>query len=134
MGRPLVVVLATAGIAVAASACYTGPAAQTFKPAVTGHGATGTLYLRRSQVTGELIELRDSAYVMLNTDGLLLVPFGIVRDAKFGGVVAYYGGAPGGSTKEKLRLVSRFPAGMPAPALQAILADVKQSELRLVQR
>ena len=114
--------------------CFTGPSAGRFTPAVSAHGIETRLILgRRQEIRGELVELRDSAYVLINSDGLLLVPFSIVSGATFDALGGYDGGAPGAEWRRQLRLVSRFPYGMPDQAVAALLRSTGQSELRVVR-
>lgn len=120
-------------VAAAASSCFTGPSVGGFRPATTPHGVESRIQLRQTVVRGELLEVRDTAYVLLDESGVLLVPYSAVHEARFEGVVSYLGGAPGGVTSERLRLVSRYPHGMPAGVLQSLLAEVHQSELRVVR-
>jgi hypothetical protein len=114
--------------------CFTGPSASGFTPAVSGHGADAQLHIGRTRLDGELLELRDSAYVLVNGDGIFLVPFSIVDKASFDHLGSYSGGAPGPEWAERLRLVSRFPQGMPDRAIAMLLGAAHQSELHLVKR
>jgi hypothetical protein len=114
--------------------CYTGPSAGHFRPAVSGHGVDTHLHVGRKRIDGELLELRDSAYVVVNGDGISLVPFAIVDAASFDGLGSYSGGAPGAEWAQRLRLVSRFPQGMPDRAIAMLLGAAHQSELRVVKR
>lgn len=115
--------------------CFTGPAASHFTPAITGHGADSRLYIgRRTEIRGELVELRDTAYVVINETGLLLIPFSVVDAASFPGLGGYSGGAPGGEWRERLRLVSRFPRGIPDEAFAALLSSRGQTELRPIKK
>lgn len=115
--------------------CATGPSASGFTPAISGHGVESRLYIgRRQEVRGELVELRDTAYVVINDDGLLLVPFSIVDGATFSDIGGYNGGAPGGEWRERLRLVSRFPHGIPDPAFAALLSSTGQTQLRVIKK
>lgn len=124
----LSLLLGSAGV----SACFTGPSAAGFPPAITPHGVASRIRLRRSVVRGELLEVRDTAYVVLGDDALLLLPFDAIGNADFDGVLSV-AGAPGSAASERLRLVSRYPQGMSPRVLESLLAAVHQSELRVVR-
>lgn len=115
------------------SGCFTGPSAGGFGPAMTGHGIDANLRLRQGHIDGELLEVSDSSYVLLNATGLSLVMFSVVRGAKFPGIGSNDWGPPDAELKERLRLVSRYPQGIPRGVLGVLLADAKQTELHVVQ-
>lgn len=116
-----------------AMGCATGPAFVHFPPAVTGHGVEGDLHLAQGHVVGELLEPSDSAYVLINDEGVLLVPFVAVRKASFTDVGNVGMGAPDQVMANRLRLVSRFPQGLSPHILDGLLADNHQSALRVVR-
>ena len=113
--------------------CATGPSIAHFAPAVSGHGIETDLRLEQRHVVGELLELRDTAYVVINAEGLLLVPFVAVRGARFTDLGSVGMGAPDREMAERLRLVSRFPQGVSPQVLDSLLADNQQSSLRVVR-
>lgn len=119
-------------VVLAAGACFTGPSAGSFTPAVSGHGVDAHLHLGRRRVEGELLELRDTGYVVINTLGVQIVPFSGVDAASFDGLGSLYG-TPGSDWSERLRLASRFPHGMPDSALAQLLAVTHQSQMTYVR-
>jgi hypothetical protein len=127
--RLTLVVIATALV----TSCFIGPSAHSFKPAVSGHGVESHLRVGRREVEGELLELRDSAYVLVGYDGIVLVPFRAVEGAQFKDIGSFGGGAPDPEWSERLHLASRFPQGMPASALELLLEAAHQNELRVVR-
>lgn len=127
----MVIVLAAAALV---GGCFTGPSASGFTPAVSGHGVDGQWQVGRRKIRGELLELRDSAYVVINGEGLFLVPFPAVDGASFSGLGSSGGGAPDAEWSPRLRLVSRFPRGMSDRALAMLLGAARQSELVVVRR
>jgi hypothetical protein len=120
--------------AVVSASCFTGPSAGGFTPAVSGHGVDSQLRLGNGTVKGELLELRDTAYVLATAQGIVLVPFRAVRRARFESFGSFGGGAPDSEWRERLHLASRFPKGMPASALTMLLEDARQAELRVVRQ
>jgi hypothetical protein len=127
-------ILVAMGAACLSVSCFTGPSAHSFTPAVTGHGVDGQLQLRNRTVKGELLELRDTAYVLATDEGILLVPFPAVRRAKFESFGSFGGGVPDSEWRERLHLASRFPRGIPESALTTLLAEARQSELLVVRQ
>jgi hypothetical protein len=120
-------------LALACAGCTTGPSAEQFRPAVSPRGVSVQLQLRarRADVSGELLEVRTTGFVVLAASKVVLVPFGEVRGAKFAQMrLGYVGGTPGASTFEAMRRVSRFPGGLPPEQMARLLASLGQTELR----
>lgn len=126
-------VLAAAALLLLAG-CMTGPGANDFEPARSPRGVEVRLRTRGPQVRGDLLEVRDSAFVVLQPrgQGVLLVPFRAVRGATFRQMkLAYVGGRPGPTTREQMRRVSRFPQGLPPAQMDRLLAAYRQPALRV---
>ena len=108
-----------------AVACYTSVPPEKFAPAVGPRGAVGQLTLARGpRRYVELLELRDSAFVLLVGDRVAIAPFRVVRGLALAqiGDVTFPFEPPRPSARQQLRMASRFPHGMPAPALAELLA------------
>lgn len=107
------------------AACYTSPSPQTYVQAMTPAGVRGVLHVQRGpEVTGELLEVRDSAYVMLVDNRVTVVPFRLLAAAQFDRQDwADFSSltTPSAATRQRLRMDSRFPFGMRDPALAALL-------------
>lgn len=128
--RHLLAVLALVCLA----ACFTGPSVNTFIPAQTGHGITGVLQLASGgDVEGELLEMRDTAYVFINTRGVIIVPFDAIRGARFDALGWVGGGRPRADSYDQLQLSSRFPHGMSEATLADVLASTGRSEMTYVR-
>ena len=126
--------LAAAIAAASLGGCFTGPSAQRFQPAVTPHGAQVKLAIGNSTLVGELVEVRDSAFVISSSDSIWVVDFASIRRARFPAFsVAYGGGVPTREAGDRLRMVSRFPAGMPAGVMERLLAASGQAAPRTVR-
>jgi hypothetical protein len=99
---------------VVAAACYTGPSAASYAPAHSPAGAQVKLELTKGSMRGELLEVRDSALVVWNGCHMSVVLFSAIEDASFGGPDTYYdGGQPTRESLLLMRMLSRFPVGMP---------------------
>lgn len=120
-------------LSLAAMSCATGPSAEDFGPATSAHGVETHLRVGAGDVQGELLELRDSAFVLLSGEGVLLVPLSSVRSANFSQVGSYSGGSLSTELATRLHLVSRFPRGIPDSALQILLADRRQAALLVIK-
>ena len=99
---------------VVVAACYTGPSAASYAPAHDPAGARVKLKLTKGSMRGELLEVRDSALVVWNGCHMSLVLFSAIEEASFGGPDTYYeGGRPARESLLLMRMLSRFPGGMP---------------------
>ena len=105
--------------------CWTSPAPSNFPPARSSHGVQASLQTQSGvQILGELLEVRDSAYVMLFGNRVTIVPYFALRNADFphqdwGQFGSYT--HPSASTRDRMRWYSRFPFGMNDAALAALL-------------
>jgi len=92
---------------------------------MTPAGVRAVLHVRRGpEVAGELLEVRDSSYVLLVNNRVTVVPYQVImgvqldrRDwADFSSLTQ-----PTAATRQQLRFDSRFPFGMRDSALAALL-------------
>ena len=118
----------------AVTACYTGPSAKSFAPARSPRGIAADLRIERTRkhVQGELLEVQDTALLVLRDDDpprVTIVPIRAIRAGffpRYGMLIVQSSVEP--QDRERLRLVSRFPAGL-TPELQArLLAAYGQTE------
>lgn len=121
----------------ASAGCYvrSGVRAETLRVANAPRGVTATLEVRdeRGPLQGELLEVRDSALLLLTEDPeLVLVPFREIRRAAFAQMppVVWNSGGPSRTRRRQLTLRSRFPQGLPAELLAQLLDSTGQSEPR----
>jgi hypothetical protein len=112
----------TLSAAFVCAACSIGPRMSTFEPAQTPGGATVTVTAGAAGTAyaGELLAVEDSTLLLVYHAGLTRIPFRLVRRirAPYGGA----GGVPTASERARLRLVARYPAGVP-PELERRLLD-----------
>ena len=115
-----------------ASGCYTSPKPEVYGPALSPTGIHGVLQARSGvRVSGELLEVRDSAYVMLVSDRVVIIPYGVLSSGSFDHQdwTTFDSFAhPSVETRQRLRWDSRFPFGMQDRAMAALLRAGGQSE------
>jgi hypothetical protein len=126
-----IVICCALAVLVVSSSCYTSPPPQNYGPALAPNGVHGVLATGASAaLSGELLEVRDSAYVMLVDSRVVIVPYRLIRSAdfehqdwaQFGSITK-----PSASTRERLRWDSRFPFGIRDEAMAALLRRSGQS-------
>ena len=117
------------------AACYHGPSIYTFDPVRRPTGVDADLRLKKQRVSGELLEVQDSAVIVLtDSKRVVLVPLRAVQAGLFDklGTLLIEGLDPH-SALAKLRSFSRFPFGL-TPELRArLLAAYGQTELEVVR-
>lgn len=86
-------------------------------------------------IGGELLAARDDGLVLLRPQGVVLVPFAAIRERTSieGAVRLQPFTTPGLQDRERLRLLSRFPAGIPEAYLIRLLNDAGQTEIAVAQ-
>jgi len=124
-------------LAVVLAGCYFGQTAAKFEPALGPRGVATTITSAgRTVVSGELIEVGDTSLLVDTAPAIVRVPYDVIRHAAFAqtGIHLDDGRAPAASTRDKLRLLSRFPQGLSPALLQALLEARGQAEVtRLVR-
>jgi hypothetical protein len=108
-----------------------GPKPEDFEPANTASGIEATIALATRAVKGELLEVRETALVILTSDLVALVPFNAITSGAFMNtkVSITNGQAPTPLDRNQLRLLSRYPQGAPSVAMMRILVSKKQDTL-----
>jgi len=115
-------------------ACMIGPRTGNFAPATGPQGIAADLRLgeegrAETRVQGELLEMQDTALVLLSADRVVYVPIGAIEWGKFQrrGVLIAQGEMRKG-TGPWLKAVSRFPAGMSPEIRTRLLAAYGQTQ------
>ena len=119
--------------ALLAAACYHGQFLTTFRPAKSAAGTDADIRLQETRIQGELLEVHDSALVVVTTAGkVTLIPFDLIRTGRFGQngwLIDDTGDVP----VDVLRTLSRYPSGL-TPELRArLLGAYGQTELEVAQ-
>lgn len=128
--------LTTLALVLTLAGCFTGPSAESFRPARSPRGVTVELRLASQRLRGELLEVRDTAFVVSRTAGIALVRFRDVRSASFQQMSLRYEGrrAPSAALLQQMRRVSRFPSGLPPEGWRTLLAAARQDTFQLYPR
>ncbi len=115
--------------------CHVGQQAQTFAPALHAAGVSATVTTPSQTLAGELLEVRDSALVVLGAQ-VMLVPIRVIRLAKFTAtnLQIYQSVAMTPSDREQLRLLGRYPYGIPAEVLSNLLTSRKQTAIVVIEK
>lgn len=115
--------------------CRIGPSAKRHAPALRATGATTTVSTPTQNISGELLELRDTALVVLASQ-VTLIPTRVIDRAVFSDtrvtIDRRYVLRP--TEREELRLLGRFPYGVPQVALAKLLASKGQTSILVVDR
>ena len=111
------------------TACQVGTHAKNYAPATGPAGATVMLPLTdKSKTTGELLAVESGALLLLQASQLTRVPLSQIRSGSAPKVG--FDGRLGGNTRERLRLLSRYPQGV-SPELEGhLLRAYGQGEVR----
>ena len=134
-------------VVVSLSACHVGPQIQDLDLAHNPEGATVEVQVSplegkgKLKFEGELLEIRDDGIVFSgaeandSADEVIFVAWSRatrVKATKFGGYTATVGRSLewGTETKERFRLISRFPQGISSEVMDGLLASHRQEELR----
>jgi hypothetical protein len=115
-------------------ACSVGPRPEKFPPAREPAGATIQLRLRGKRVmTGELLAVQDSGLLVRDSSRILLVPNqAVLSGSLLAGGAGSFAGKPSGGTRERLRLLSRYPSGVTGDLLAGLLAAYGRDSVETV--
>ena len=115
--------------------CRLGTHAKDFPPAQRTAGVAASVRTGSTTVNGELLELRDSALVVLGTQ-LTLIPIRASQRAQFSDtrvlIEPRYALRP--EERQELRMLARYPYGVPDAALTKLLASKGQTAIVVVER
>ncbi|MFN2563710.1 MAG: hypothetical protein ABR499_01695 [Gemmatimonadaceae bacterium] len=100
-------------------------------------GVTARLSVEgRGAVSGELLEVQDTAFLLMAGPEVLVVPYHRLQGASFEQTGRYHVGAQGPTpaARNELRLRSRYPQGVSPEVLAKLLALTGQSAPRVIGR
>jgi hypothetical protein len=144
MKRALIVLILTSW----AGGCSYGLTTRELRLTASPRGVSTRIQTPSTEFQGELIEVQPSGLLILTSPGgnptqkqdcvLRLVPFGAIRSSTFEQLGRRYdvsdGRPPQADTRERLRLVSRFPHGLAPALLQKLLESCGQTEVAGTQQ
>ncbi len=110
------------------AACHFGPRVSSFAPAVDPEGVSVEIVSHGAPFQAELLAVSDTGLLVLRNRTVVFVRYAIIREATFEHVSDAVGQevAPDPATRERLRLISRFPQGMSAERLRLLLVGYGQ--------
>jgi hypothetical protein len=127
--------LGASALLLAAAGCRLGTQAKDYPPALRATGSTATVTTGNGTITGELLELRDTALVVLATQ-VTLVPMRVIQRAQFTDtrvtIDRRYALRP--TETEELRGLARYPFGTPLAAMSKLLASKGQTSIAVLDR
>jgi hypothetical protein len=111
--------------------CAVGPTTRNFGPAAGPRGIAADLRVRwgpTGRIQGEVLEVQDTALVLLSANRVVLVPIRAIGVGKFSrrGTLIEEGRVSRRSL-DRLRIVSRFPAGLTPEVRARLLAAYGQT-------
>lgn len=109
--------------ALALTACHIGTRVSSFAPAIDPAGVPVAIASRTASFQAELLAVSDTGLLVLRNRTVVFARYSAIREATFQQLSdAIAGGvAPDAATRDRLRLISRFPAGVSADRLRALL-------------
>lgn len=117
------------GVLVLAAACTVGTHARNYPPAKGPAGATVNLQLSdKSRSTGELLAVETSGLLLLRDSQLVRVLLSQVRRGN--APKLSFNGSLRDDTRERLRLISRYPQGVSSELEGQLLRAYGQSEVK----
>lgn len=131
--RSLTRALVAVALPIVLAGCQMGMWSEKFVPAGSPAGAELRFRTRAGNQVGELLEVRDSGVVVAPPGDIMFVPFAAIRGAVVAQTSIRFNGTPPQEVRERMRLLSRYPAGIPAQALERLLALRGQQTLRVHQ-
>ena len=106
-----------------ASACiYTGGSPTESPFANLPDGVAGVVTVPAHVYEGELLTVTLADLTMLTQTSVIVIPFSQIERGVFSAIDVRIRGAPSPAQFDQLRYASRFPYGIPEPAMKAILS------------
>ena len=137
-GRIARLVPLAAAAALTACMVNAGQRVERYPVATEPRGLTATLRLegQRPTIVGELLEVQDTALLLMAERQVLLVPYHRLLHARFEQMPSYRAqwGAPAPAFRRELSLRSRYPQGVSPEILAKLLAITGQSSPAVIGR
>jgi hypothetical protein len=110
-----------------AASCFTAPRPSRDPIVQSPLGVHGTISVGTARFAGELLAITPASFVLLTNQRVVVIPFALAGPGDFSSIDIRTYGPPWERHAEQLRLASRFPYGIPAQAMTAILASRGQT-------
>jgi hypothetical protein len=110
-----------------AAACYTSVDPRTDPTLRSPLGVHGEVDVGGSRYAGELLTITAADFTLLTDRRLVVIPFTVAGDGRFKSIGIGTYGPPWPANAEQLKYASRYPYGIPAVALEAILRQHGQT-------
>jgi hypothetical protein len=126
-------VIITVALCVAASCYHTSPPVERDPLALSPRGVSGEVATNARTYTGELLTITANDLTMLSENRIVVIPFSLMGSGDFGSIDVMIKGAPSSRHFDQLRYASRYPYGIPAPALRDLLAYLQRPKTDTVK-
>jgi hypothetical protein len=117
---PLVAVLAL----VANGCLFTGGSPSESPLANSPEGVAGVVSAAERVYEGELLAVTQADLTMRTSTDVVVIPFSRIESGAFAAIDVRFSRTPSPTKLDQLRYASRFPYGIPGPAINAILSKM----------
>ena len=106
-----------------ASGClFTGGSPSKSPLANSPEGVGGVVTIATQVYEGELLTVTQADLTMRTSRAVVVIPFSQIESGDFSAIDVHIARAPSPTNLDQLRYASRFPYGIPEPAMKAILS------------
>lgn len=112
-------------LTLAVSGCiYTGGSPSKSPLANSPEGVAGVVTVATRVYEGELLTVTRADLTMRTSEAVVVIPYSQIESGGFGAIGVHIVRAPSPGNLDQLRYASRFPYGIPDPAMKAILSRI----------
>ena len=113
---------------------HVGTHPRNYPPAKRAAGTSAAITTTRGmELAGELLEVRDTAFLVVTTSQVVLVRFNGISRATFADMPGGFRLPLPAADRERLRLLSRFPQGIPAGTLNDLVRGHGQTRVVVIE-
>jgi hypothetical protein len=109
---------------VATGCIYTGGSPSKSPLANSPEGVAGVVTVAGNVYEGELLTVTRADLTMRTSEAVVVIPYSQIESGGFAAIDVDIAGVPSPRHLDQLRYASRFPYGIPDPALKAILSKM----------
>ncbi|HJP86727.1 MAG TPA: hypothetical protein VJ852_12095 [Gemmatimonadaceae bacterium] len=114
-------------VLVGSGCIFTGGSPSESSLANSPQGVAGIVTVGPRVYEGELLTVTRTDLTLRTSTTVVVIPFSQIERGGFSEIDVYIAGAPSPTNLDQLRYASRFPYGIPAPAMKAILSSMGRS-------